>query len=84
MRQGANLRVGAETCERAARILEQQLGAVWAAVLETHGYDPALGYRLVVDGLAVAPAPPNGPDAADATASAADGQAVGTLPVRGG
>jgi len=53
------LPVGRQTEERACRVLEQQLGAVWAAVLESHGYDPAQGYRVAVAGLAVEPAPPN-------------------------
>ena len=53
------LPVGRQTEERACRVLEQQLGAVWAAVLESHGYDPAQGYRVLVAGLAVEPAPPN-------------------------
>ena len=57
------LPIGRQTEERACRVLEQQLGAVWAAVLESHGYDPAQGYRVVVAGLAVEPAPPNAGEA---------------------
>jgi hypothetical protein len=63
------LRVGSLTAERACRVLEQQLGAVWAAVLESHGLDPAQGFRVTLEGLAVEPGPaeppPNGrsPDA---------------------
>jgi len=49
------LPVGRQTEERACRVLEQQLGAVWAAVLESHGYDPDAGYRLTLAGLLVEP-----------------------------
>jgi hypothetical protein len=48
--------VGPATRERAARVLEQQLGAVWAAVLESHALEPAAGYRVVVGELWVEPA----------------------------
>jgi len=49
------LPVGRQTEERACRVLEQQLGAVWAAVLESHGYDPEAGYRVTLAGLLVEP-----------------------------
>jgi len=47
--------IGPTTRERAARVLEQHLGAVWAAVLESHGYDPAQGWRLHLPGLDLVP-----------------------------
>jgi hypothetical protein len=47
------IRVGSLTAERACRVLEQQLGAVWAAVLESHGFDPRDGWRVTLEGLAV-------------------------------
>jgi len=49
------LPVGRQTEERACRVLEQQLGAVWAAVLESHGYDPEAGFRVTLAGLMVEP-----------------------------
>ena len=52
------LLLGPTTRERACRVLEQQLGAVWAAVLESHGFDPASGWRVTIEGLGLAPAPP--------------------------
>jgi hypothetical protein len=55
------LELGPSTKERACRVLEQQLGAVWAAVLESHGLDPARGFRVRLEGLSVAPGPPESP-----------------------
>ena len=52
------LLLGPTTRERACRVLEQQLGAVWAAVLESHGFDPASGWRVTIEGLGLAPAEP--------------------------
>ena len=49
--------VGPATRERAARVLEQQLGAVWAGILESHGYDADAGWRLVVGELTLEPRP---------------------------
>src|SRR5215471_11196932 len=71
------LPIGRQTEERACRVLEQQLGAVWAAVLESHGYDPDAGYRVTLAGLLVEPlgeeragaAPGNGWTAAATSAS---------------
>jgi len=54
----APILLGPTTRERACRVLEQQLGAVWAAVLESHGLDPAAGFRLTIEGLGLAPGPP--------------------------
>jgi hypothetical protein len=62
-----DIRLGGATRETACRVLEQQLGAVWAAVLESHGYDPAAGFRVVLSGLALEPlesAPPTTADGA--------------------
>lgn len=53
----APIPLGPVTRERAARVLEQQLGAVWAAVLESHGRVPA-DWRVVVGDLALEPIPP--------------------------
>jgi hypothetical protein len=50
------IRVGSLTAERACRVLEQQLGAVWAAVLESHGLDPVQGFRVTLEGLTLVPA----------------------------
>jgi hypothetical protein len=47
--------VGEQTRARACLVLEQQLGAVWTAVLESHGLDPGAGCRVVLEGLALAP-----------------------------
>ncbi len=55
------IRLGSTTAERACRVLEQQLGAVWAAVLESHGLDPADGWRVSLEGLAVVPGTPEPP-----------------------
>jgi hypothetical protein len=54
----APILLGPTTRERACRVLEQQLGAVWAAVLESHGFDPAVGFRLTIKELGLAPGPP--------------------------
>ena len=54
----APILLGPATRERACRVLEQQLGAVWAAVLESHGFDPAAGWRVTLEGLALEPGPP--------------------------
>jgi hypothetical protein len=51
------LPLGPATRARACRVLEQHLGAVWAAVLESHGMDPAAGYRLTLEVLAIVPGP---------------------------
>ena len=53
--------VGPQTRERAARVLEQQLGAVWAGILESHGYDAEAGWRLIVDELTLVPPQPGPP-----------------------
>ena len=53
----APILLGPLTRERACRVLEQQLGAVWAAVLESHGFDPADGWRVSLEGLTVVPEP---------------------------
>ena len=50
--------IGPATRERAARVLEQQLGAVWAGILESHGYDAEAGWRLVVGELSLMPQQP--------------------------
>jgi hypothetical protein len=54
----APILLGPVTRERACRVLEHQLGAVWAAVLESHGFDAAQGFRLTIEGLGLAPGPP--------------------------
>ena len=53
-----HIAIGPATRERAARVLEQQLGAVWAGILETHGYDAEAGWRLLVGELSLVPQPP--------------------------
>jgi hypothetical protein len=53
----APILLGPTTRERACRVLEQQLGAVWAAVLESHGFDPGDGWRLTLEGLGLVPEP---------------------------
>ncbi len=58
---GVPIRLGSTTAERACRVLEQQLGAVWAAVLESHGLDPAEGFHVRLEGLSLAPGPPEYP-----------------------
>jgi hypothetical protein len=49
--QIAPILLGPTTRERACRVLEQQLGAVWTAVLESHGFSPAEGWRVTLEGL---------------------------------
>jgi hypothetical protein len=56
------IRLGPLTEERACRVLEQQLGAVWAAVLESHGLAPGGGFHVRLEGLSVAPGPPEAPE----------------------
>jgi hypothetical protein len=51
----APIALGPVTRERAARVLEQALATVWAAVLESHGHDPASGWEVYVDGLSLRP-----------------------------
>jgi hypothetical protein len=68
--QVAPILLGPTTRERACRVLEQQLGAVWAAVLESHGLDPAAGWRVTLEGLGLEPVP-----AEPATNSALNGRA---------
>jgi len=65
--QVAPILLGPTTRERACRVLEQQLGAVWAAVLETRGFNPADGWRVTLEGLAVVPEPGARLGAPDAT-----------------
>jgi len=42
---------GPLTTAQAVQVLEQQLAAVWAAVLESHGYDWRSGWTLKLDDL---------------------------------
>lgn len=61
--------LGPVTRERAARVLEQALATVWAAVLESHGHDPAAsppqaGWEVHLEGLSLRPAAPAAPVAA--------------------
>ena len=42
---------GPLTTAQAVQVLEQQLAAVWAAVLESHGYDWRSGWALKFDDL---------------------------------
>jgi hypothetical protein len=53
----APIPLGPTTRERACRVLEQQLGAVWVAVLESHGFDLQDGWRITLEGLAVEAGP---------------------------
>lgn len=60
----APLLLGPATQERVCRVLEQQLGALWMAVLESHGVDLSAGWHVQIEGLAVVPGPPPAPPAA--------------------
>ena len=53
--------LGPVTRERAARVLEQALATVWAAVLESHGHDPAAGWEVHLEGLCLRPVAPPPP-----------------------
>jgi hypothetical protein len=64
--------LGPLTCERAARVLEQGLATVWAAVLESHGHDPAGGWEVHLEGLSLRPVA--APGAAAAAAPAGNGR----------
>ena len=48
--------VGPATRERAARVLQEALGAVWAGILESHGEEAGAGWRVVVAELYLEPA----------------------------
>ena len=53
--------VGPATRERAARVLQEALGAVWAGILESHGEEAGAGWRVVVADLYLEPtSSPNG------------------------
>jgi hypothetical protein len=71
----APVTLGPVTRERAARVLEQALATVWAAVLESHGHDPASGWEVQVGTLVLRPvAPPApGPPAGAPTPAAGNG-----------
>ena len=47
---------GPATRERAARVLEQALGAVWEGMLECRGHAASPGWKVVVGELWVVPA----------------------------
>ena len=53
--------IGPHTRAQMARVLEQQMGAVWVALLETSGAADGAPFRLVVDGAHLEPAPPAAP-----------------------
>ena len=46
--------VGPHTTRLAAKTLEQNLGAVWQAIIESHGHDPAEGWEVRLEGLRLA------------------------------
>ena len=46
--------VGPHTTRLAAKTLEQSLGAVWQAIIESHGHDPAEGWEVRIEGLRLA------------------------------
>jgi hypothetical protein len=69
--------LGPLTRERACRVLEQQLGAVWAAVLESHGLDPGDAWRVSLEGLAVVPEPGMGHGPPESTSNGRPADAVG-------
>ena len=56
------LPVGPHTLRLAGRTLEQTMGAVWHAIIETHGHDPAEGWEVRVEGIVLlrSAAPPEG------------------------
>ena len=57
------LQVGPHTLRLAGRTLEQSLGAVWQAIIETHGYDPAEGWEVQIESIVLlrkTPAPLEG------------------------
>ena len=45
------LQVGPHTLRLAGRTLEQAMGAVWQAIIETHGYDPAEGWEVQIESI---------------------------------
>lgn len=49
--------VGPHTTRLAAKTLEQSLGAVWQAIIESHGHDPAEGWEVRIEGLRLTRAP---------------------------
>jgi len=53
--------IGPHTRAQMARVLEQQMSAVWVALLETSGAADGAPFRLVVDGAHLEPAPPAAP-----------------------
>jgi hypothetical protein len=53
--------IGPHTRAQMARVLEQQMGAVWVALLETSGAADGASFRLVVDAAHLEPAPPGAP-----------------------
>ena len=49
--------VGPRTRQQMANVLEQSLGAVWVALLETSGAPAGQDYRLVIEGAHLEPVP---------------------------
>lgn len=58
-RPSAWIVVGPRTRAQLARVLEQRMGAVWLALLETSGVPEGQPWRLVVSEAHLEPAPPS-------------------------
>lgn len=59
--QRVMLTFGALTEARVRQLLEEQLAAVWAAALESHGYDWREGWAIKFDDLRLERVGPPGP-----------------------